>query len=112
LSGSGPVAIMARSNPGSIGHLKHDNRMDRCWLKGQTADALHAVLCAAGYLHPLAARGRLYVWGSRVPSKPGELLTLLRERHVPGLESPTSTRRARPIQLDKWAVDTASQAPK
>ena len=70
------------------------------------------VLCAAGYLHPLAARGRLYVWGSRVPSKPGELLTLLRERHVPGLESPTSTRRARPIQLDKWAVDTASQAPK
>ncbi|OYY25665.1 MAG: hypothetical protein B7X79_13805 [Acidovorax sp. 17-64-282] len=112
MSGSGPVAIMARSNPRSIGHLKHDNRMDRCWLKGQTADALHAVLCAAGYLHPLAARGRLYVWGSRVPSKPGELLTLLRERHVPGLESPTSTRRARPIQLDKWAVDTASQAPK
>jgi IS5 family transposase len=23
--------------------------MDRCWLKGQTGDALHAVLCAAGY---------------------------------------------------------------
>ena len=23
--------------------------MDRCWLKGQLGDALHAVLCAAGY---------------------------------------------------------------
>jgi IS5 family transposase len=33
----------------AIGHLKHDNGMDRCWLKGQTGDALHAVLCAAGF---------------------------------------------------------------
>jgi IS5 family transposase len=33
----------------AIGHLKSDNAMDRCWLKGQTGDALHAVLCAAGY---------------------------------------------------------------
>ncbi|HQQ71891.1 MAG TPA: IS5 family transposase [Alicycliphilus sp.] len=32
-----------------IGHLKHDNGMDRCWLQGVTGDALHAVLCAAGY---------------------------------------------------------------
>jgi hypothetical protein len=23
--------------------------MDRCWLRGATGDALHAVLCAAGY---------------------------------------------------------------
>lgn len=33
----------------AIGHLKSDNRMDRCWLQGATGDALHAVLCAAGY---------------------------------------------------------------
>jgi len=33
----------------AIGHLKQDNGMDRCWLMGQTGDALHAVLCAAGY---------------------------------------------------------------
>jgi IS5 family transposase len=33
----------------SIGHLKADHRMNRCWLRGQTGDALHAVLCAAGY---------------------------------------------------------------
>lgn len=32
-----------------IGHLKSDNRLDRCHLKGQIGDALHAVLCAAGY---------------------------------------------------------------
>ncbi|PLC07334.1 hypothetical protein CY658_10260 [Variovorax sp. RO1] len=23
--------------------------MDQCWLRGQTSDALHAVLCAAGF---------------------------------------------------------------
>ena len=32
-----------------IGHTKHDHRMDRCWLKGTEGDALHAVLCAAGF---------------------------------------------------------------
>ena len=32
-----------------IGHLKHDHRMDRCHLKGETGDRIHAVLCAAGY---------------------------------------------------------------
>ncbi len=33
----------------AIGHLTSDHRMARCWLKGQLGDALHAVLCAAGY---------------------------------------------------------------
>ena len=33
----------------AIGHLKSDHRMDRCWLKGQLGDALHAVLRASGY---------------------------------------------------------------
>jgi transposase, IS5 family len=32
-----------------IGHAKSDHRMDRCWLKGSEGDALHAVLCAAGF---------------------------------------------------------------
>jgi IS5 family transposase len=32
-----------------MGHLKVDHRMDRCDLKGSEGDALHAVLCAAGY---------------------------------------------------------------
>lgn len=33
----------------AIGHTKQDNGMARCWLKGAQGDALHAVLCAAGY---------------------------------------------------------------
>lgn len=33
----------------AIGHLKQDHRMDRCWLQGQTGDALHALSCAMGY---------------------------------------------------------------
>ena len=32
-----------------IGHLKSDHRTDRCHLKGEQGDELHAVLCAAGY---------------------------------------------------------------
>jgi IS5 family transposase len=33
----------------AIGHAKLDHRMDRCWLQGSVGDALHAVLCAAGF---------------------------------------------------------------
>lgn len=33
----------------TIGHLKADNRQNRCHLLGSLGDALHAVLCAAGY---------------------------------------------------------------
>ena len=33
----------------TIGHLKSDHRMDRCWLQGSLGDALHTVLCGAGY---------------------------------------------------------------
>lgn len=32
-----------------IGHMKQDNGMGRCWLKGTEGDALNAVLAAAGY---------------------------------------------------------------
>ena len=32
-----------------IGHLKQDHRLNRCHLKGEVGDRLHAVLCAAGY---------------------------------------------------------------
>lgn len=33
----------------AIGHAKQDHGMRRCWLKGSQGDALHAVLCAAGF---------------------------------------------------------------
>ena len=32
-----------------IGHLKVDNRMNRCHIKGSNGDSLQAVLCAAGF---------------------------------------------------------------
>ena len=33
----------------AIGHLKSDNRMERCWLQGASGDLLHTIGCAAGY---------------------------------------------------------------
>jgi transposase, IS5 family len=32
-----------------IGHIKADHGLQRCWLKGELGDALHALSCAAGY---------------------------------------------------------------
>ncbi len=61
----------------AIGHLKADHRMNRCWLAGSLGDALHAVLCAAGYnlrwLLRAIARGRIgRIFGSsRFPGKRG-----------------------------------------
>ena len=51
-----------------IGHLKHDHRMDRCHLKGETGDRIHAVLCAAGYnirwlLRMIVKNGIGLFWG-------------------------------------------------
>jgi hypothetical protein len=32
-----------------IGYLKADHRMGKCWLKGKNGDAVHTVLCPAGF---------------------------------------------------------------
>jgi IS5 family transposase len=50
-----------------IGHLKDDHGMRRCWLKGETGDALHAVLCAAGFnirwlMRAIQAKGIQPLW--------------------------------------------------
>ena len=50
-----------------IGHLKADHRMDRCHLKGEQGDRLHAVLCAVGYnikwlLRMIAKKGVSFLW--------------------------------------------------
>ena len=50
-----------------IGHLKADHRMDRCHLKGEIGDRLHAVLCAAGYnirwlLRRIVKNGVAFLW--------------------------------------------------
>jgi IS5 family transposase len=33
----------------TIGHMKADGKLGRCWLKGTIGDAMHAVLCGAGH---------------------------------------------------------------
>jgi IS5 family transposase len=53
----------------AIGHMKADHRMDRCWLRGASGDALHALSCALRYnirwlmraLHSKARRAYLYL---------------------------------------------------
>ena len=63
-----------------IGHVKSDNRMDRCWLQGALGDALHALSCAAGYnirwlLRAIARLGlkvvflRLFLSAMMMPNK-------------------------------------------
>lgn len=34
----------------AIRHLNSSKRMDHCWLQGVTGNALHAMLCATGYI--------------------------------------------------------------
>lgn len=51
-----------------IGHLKQDHRMDRCHLKGEMGDRIHAVLCAAGYnlrwlLRMIVKKGITFLYG-------------------------------------------------
>ena len=66
-----------------IGHLKQDHRMDRCHLKGEAGDRLHAVLCAAGYnirwLLRMIARKGLAFWAHL-------FLRLLGSRHPDSLQ--------------------------
>ena len=38
-----------QSNELVIGHVKHDNGMLRCHLKGAVGDAIHVICCAVGY---------------------------------------------------------------
>jgi IS5 family transposase len=80
-----------------IGHLKADHRMDRCHLKGEQGDRLHAVLCAAGYniqwlLRRIAKKGiaflrRLYLRlcaVARVGPNGQDALNILLNRAVTG----------------------------
>ena len=43
------TGILLQDIEPAIGHVKCDHRMDRCWLHSATGDALHTVLCAAGF---------------------------------------------------------------
>ncbi|CAE6872681.1 hypothetical protein R75465_08389 [Paraburkholderia aspalathi] len=87
-----------------IGHVKHDHGMRRCGLKGQTGDALHAVLCAAGYnlrwlLRAIVRLGlksvffmlALLHWLANVTLKPA----LARHNHFRWVDSTSPTGRPR-----------------
>lgn len=73
-----------------IGHVKHDHGMRRCWLKGKTGDAVHAVLCAAGY-NLRWLRGPLHVWAWRpfMRSSLYPALQSLRNANYAALENPS-----------------------
>lgn len=52
----------------TIGHLKHDHRMGRCYLKGEQGDQINALAAAMGLnlrklLAGIKRRGRCAVWG-------------------------------------------------
>ena len=58
-----------------IGHLKQDHRMDRCHLKGEMGDRIHAVLCAAGYnlrwlLRMIVKKGITFLYGLYLRLRP------------------------------------------
>ena len=85
----------------TIGHMKSDHRMERCWLQGEHGDVMHAVLCAAGYnlrwllraivrlgIPPLFLRPRWrwlagWEWGSGMKSRRTD-----RESHRPAAAVP------------------------
>ena len=89
-----------------IGHLKTDHRMDRCHLKGERGDRLHAVLCAAGYniqwlLRMIARKGitflqrlylRLCMVASVSPNWQDALATLLTRTLIGSVQRPVGAR--------------------
>lgn len=92
-----------------IGHLKADHRMGRCHLKGETGDALHAVLCAAGYnikwlLRMIARKGVSFMWQTFVrlkkPATPQRFWRIL----VDGRLSGGSNRHLGDLQARALAI--------
>lgn len=86
-----------------IGHLKADHRMDRCHLKSETGDRLHAVLCAAGYnirwlLRMIAKKGVPFL-----------RLVYLRLRQAATL-SPNWPRMLRELATNAFTASTPRQA--
>ena len=93
----------------AIGHTKSDNRMDRCWLGGSSGDALHAVLCAAGFnirwlLRAIAAKGlaalllvfsQLTLYATRIGKPP----------RTPTLATGRTDRR---LDCPRWPVTSSS----
>jgi len=94
----------------AIVHLKSDHRMDRCWLHGQLGDALHAVLCAAGYnlrwLMRAMLRLGLRAFSLRLWVSAVWLLQAVRWRFeaVPSSTAPSGAAQQRVGLGPRWAV--------
>ena len=93
----------------AIGHTKSDNRMDRCWLSGSGGDALHAVLCAAGFntrwlLRAIAAKGlaALLLVFSQLA------LYAVCIGNVLQIATPSTGRSARQFQWRAWRLTPSS----
>jgi len=69
--------------------------MDRCWLQGQLGDALHAVLCAAGYN---------LRWLLRAMARMGLSVLYLRSILIGLLALMTPIQRTSKDSWDGWAA--------
>jgi IS5 family transposase len=91
-----------------IGHLKQDHRLDRCHLKGEVGDRLHAVLCAAGYnikwlLRMLAKKG--------VTFAKHLFLRLFGLRHTGGVQGLHAAMGAKPRWMTMPSTSKTSDCP-
>ena len=91
--------ILSEAQEPAIGHLKSDNRMDRCWLPGSLGDALHTVLCAAGYN---------LRWLLRAMVRLGLTALLLRPLFLALLAAILRANPFRRIQASEFSFDFAS----
>ena len=103
-----------------IGHTKQDHGMQRCWLKGSEGDALHAVLCAAGFnirwlmralLRQFKASGLKRVFLALMALCANQLTGLAASLHVPATP-PHGPRSgiALPSSLRRWSNDLVAVA--
>ena len=87
----------------AIGHLKSVPRLDRCWLKGELGDALHAIRCAAGYnlrwlMRAVARLGIGPVFLRLLQAALGVAHSLIGTRGTAGDHVATTSARTRPRQ--------------
>lgn len=91
----------------AIGHAKSDHRMDRCWLQGSLGDALHTVLCAAGFnirwLLRAIARGGLKAVLLAFSGLWAALMAALQARYEGSADMGSTSRRSKtPSSSRPW----------
>lgn len=69
----------------AIGHMKHDGRLRRNWLKGALGDALHAMLCGAGHNLRMILRAIRLFYGQCFASQL-QLIIVVIHQHLNGTQ--------------------------